>query len=105
MRKPKDMTAWVLAAALALGLVHSLQAAQTETCRHELSEAESRWARIRDRTPVAEDFEQKVTSLLLKAVELRHQAEIKGCLSAVKQAKAEMDRWEIGRVGGSTGRR
>ncbi|MDH3242420.1 MAG: hypothetical protein OEO83_17330 [Alphaproteobacteria bacterium] len=96
MRKPMDMTAWALLAVLALGSIHPLQAAKTQTCRLELSEAESRWARIRDRMPVGESFEQKVTSLLLKAVELRHQAEIKGCLSAVNEAKAEMDRWEVG---------
>lgn len=105
MLKPIDMTAWALLVALALGLVHPVQAAQTQTCRHELSEAESRWARIRDRSPVAESFEQKVTSLLLKAVELRHQAEIKGCLSAVKEAKAEMDRWEVGHAGGAAKQR
>ena len=105
MQKPKDTTAWVLLAALALGLVYPVQAAQTQTCRHALSEAESRWARIRDRSPVAESFEQKVTSLLLKAVELRHQAEIKGCLSAVKAAKEEMDRWEVGHAAGAAKRR
>ena len=94
MRKPLNITGWALLAVLALGSVHPLQAAQTKTCRHELSEAESRWARIRSRLPVTESFEQKVTSLLLKAVELRHQAEIKDCISAVQKAKAEMDQWE-----------
>ncbi len=105
MQKPKGITAWTLLVALALGLAYPLQAAQTQTCRHELIEAESRWERIRSRTPVTEGFEQKVTSLLLKAVELRHQAEIKDCLSAVKKAKAEMDQWESSHAGEASGRR
>jgi hypothetical protein len=101
MRKPIDITALVLLAVLALGAVQPVLAAQTKSCRLELSEAESRWERIRSRLPVTESVEQKVTSLLLKAVELRHQAEIKDCISAVQKAKTEMDQWESSHAAGT----
>lgn len=105
MRKASDLAPWMLVAVLGMGLFAPAQAAQSQTCRLELSAAESRWTRLRSVSTVTETFQQKVTGLLLKAVELRHQAKIKDCLDAVAKAKTEMDQWERAQAGGSEGKR
>ncbi len=80
-----------LAAVVALSFVLPHHPAQAAGCQAQLSQAEKRWEGMRGRLDMPRDFEEKVTHLLTRAAELRHQAEIKGCLSKVKEAGAEMD--------------
>jgi hypothetical protein len=80
-----------LAAVAALNFVLPYHPARAAGCQALLSQAEMRWEGMRGRLDMPRDFEEKVTHILTRAAELRHQAEIKGCLNKVKEAGEEMD--------------
>lgn len=91
MKGPMNSKTGVVAACVALSLLLPLHAAQAAGCRAQLTQAEQRWDRMRSRLDMPKNFEEKVTHLLTKAAELRHEAEIDGCLHKVQEASHEMD--------------